>query len=228
LAHDRGWDDDARVVAEEGLAVVRDSEELARSWPAAVLLFFAGQDLSLVQHKPGPARPLIEEGLAILGELGDLRWAEMGLFNLAQIALAEGDVATARMIHEGAIRYGRETDSAISLIIFLRSLGELEERQGNYALARSLYQESLDRRRTLKVLRLGNPHGTIAQLLNELARVSRLQGDYQAARLFAEQALAAARELGIEEEIAASLASLERLHVTKQPDELGLNRPDSR
>ena len=78
----------------------------------------------------------------------------------------------------------------------------LASRQGDYAAARALHEESLSIRREL-----GERWG-IASSLNNLGNVAYAQGDYAAARMLDQQSLAVQHALGDRRGIAYTLESL--------------------
>jgi|SRR5579871_57973 len=84
----------------------------------------------------------------------------------------------------------------------LNGAGNLAWRQGDFAAARALYEESLAIYREL-----GNKSG-IAASLGNLGNVAKEQGDYAAARALYEESLAIRRELGDKLGIAISLLNL--------------------
>ncbi|MBI3661212.1 tetratricopeptide repeat protein, partial [Candidatus Acetothermia bacterium] len=84
----------------------------------------------------------------------------------------------------------------------LNGAGNLAFDQGDYAAARSLYQESLTIKREL-----GDKRG-IAASLNNLGNVAYVQGDYVAARSFHQESLTIKRELGDKRGISATLNNL--------------------
>ena len=84
----------------------------------------------------------------------------------------------------------------------LNGAGALAQWQGDYATARSLFEESLAIRQEL-----GDKRG-IASSLNNLGVVAYGQSDYEAARSLFEESLAIIRELGDRRRIAYSLGNL--------------------
>jgi predicted ATPase/class 3 adenylate cyclase len=84
----------------------------------------------------------------------------------------------------------------------LHGAGVLAQVQGDYAVARSMYEKGLALRREL-----GDKQG-IASLLNNLGLLAYHQGDYASARSLQEEGLAMARELGERWGIASSLNNL--------------------
>ena len=84
----------------------------------------------------------------------------------------------------------------------LNGAGTLARRQGDYASARSLHEESLAIYR-----RLGDKAG-VSNTLGSLGLVAHRQGDYAAARALYEESLAIERELGNKKGISAALGNL--------------------
>jgi predicted ATPase/class 3 adenylate cyclase/Tfp pilus assembly protein PilF len=84
----------------------------------------------------------------------------------------------------------------------LAGAGVLAQRQGDYGMARALYEESLAIRREL------GDHEGIAGSLNHLGSIAVSQGDYSTARTLFEESLAIWRERRNRQGIAASLHSL--------------------
>ena len=84
----------------------------------------------------------------------------------------------------------------------LNGAGGLAKMQGDYVVARALYEESLKIKREL-----GNKQGIAASLRN-LGCVTQEQGDYAAARALHEESLTLCRELGDKFGIAYSLLNL--------------------
>jgi len=87
----------------------------------------------------------------------------------------------------------------------LNGAGNLAYRQGDYATARALYEESLAIRREL-----GDKNG-IADSLSNLGEMAKEQGDYAAARALYEESLAIRRELGDKYGIAYTLEAIAEL-----------------
>src|SRR6266545_1058829 len=96
----------------------------------------------------------------------------------------------------------RAPGDKLEIANLLSNLGIVARRQGNYAHARALYEESLALRREL-----GDKWG-IATSLNALGLLAHYLGDNAAARGFLEESLALRRELGDAWAIANSLSSL--------------------
>src|SRR5437879_6188725 len=84
----------------------------------------------------------------------------------------------------------------------LGGLGSFAWRQGDYALARSLFTESLAITR-----RVGDSRG-IALSLNNLGQVAEQEGDHAAARVFLQETLSIARNLHDRWMVAVALNNL--------------------
>ena len=84
----------------------------------------------------------------------------------------------------------------------LNGAGNLAVGQGDFTVARALYEESLTIAR-----QLGNQQG-IAASLNNLGNVAYNQGDYAAGRAMYEESLTIARQLGDQQRIAQALNNL--------------------
>jgi predicted ATPase/DNA-binding SARP family transcriptional activator len=84
----------------------------------------------------------------------------------------------------------------------LNGMGALAVRQGDYAAARPLFEQSLAIQRELK------DKESMAALLHNLGSIAWSQGDYLVSRSLHEESLAIRRELGDKRGIASSLAGL--------------------
>src|SRR5438046_3068740 len=84
-----------------------------------------------------------QEGLALYRETGNKSGIAYCLDLSAQVALSQGEVATARRLAEESVALQRETGEQLGMMNSLSLLGEVEANQGNYETARSLYEESL-------------------------------------------------------------------------------------
>jgi predicted ATPase/DNA-binding SARP family transcriptional activator/uncharacterized protein HemY len=92
----------------------------------------------------------------------------------------------------------------------LHGAGLLTLRQGDYAAARALLEESLVISREL------DDAWGIAWSLNNLGNVASLQGEYEAARALLEEGLAIFRELADQEGVTVSLCDLGRMAIRQQ------------
>lgn len=102
----------------------------------------------LVREDPVAAVAEIRSGLDLARERGDRLSTYVGLFNLAQAAVAAGDHAVARHHLEEGIRLSQETQDRSNLAYFLETLAVVEAEQGQarrvaamLGAARSLREE---------------------------------------------------------------------------------------
>jgi len=115
------------------------------------------------------------------------------------LAMAQGDYATARPLHEEALALRRALDDRRGAAHTLDILGLLAQYQGDHAAARPLHEASLAGMRIL-----GDARGTANALFN-LATAVQNGGDYAAARVLHEESLALRRTLGDTRGIALAL-----------------------
>lgn len=134
------------------------------------------------QNAPGP-----DAGLRLAGDIWRF-WEVRGHF-------AEGRSRMAALLNLAA-------PAPVALAAALNGAGVLAYRQGDYAAARALCEESLRIRRELQDRR------GIAGSLNNLGNAAQEQGDYAAARALREESLEIFRELGDRQGTAASLSNL--------------------
>jgi predicted ATPase/DNA-binding CsgD family transcriptional regulator len=131
----------------------------------------------------------VEMGLRLAGALL-LFWYLRGYFSEGREHLA------------AALSGGQQGQEEAARAKALNGAGMLARGQGDYAAARSLFEESLTIRRDLEDKR------GIATSLNSLGLVAQKQGDSAAARSLYEESLAFRRELGDKEGISGSLGNL--------------------
>jgi predicted ATPase/DNA-binding SARP family transcriptional activator len=138
------------------------------------------------------------DGAEAQGAASDL-WLAGALYRFWYVRgyVSEGRDHLARVLGREAAQ-GRTAERAKAL----NEAGDLAHRQGDYASARTLLDESLSLRREL-----GDKQG-IAWSLNLLGNVAYDQGDYASARVLHEESLGLCRELGDRLGIAWSLNSL--------------------
>jgi tetratricopeptide (TPR) repeat protein len=99
----------------------------------------------------------------------------------------------------------RELGNKRGIASSLLNLGHIAQDQADYALARSLHEESLAIRREL------GDKGGIADSLHNLGTVVREQGDHALARSLLKESLVISKESGHKANIACSLESLASL-----------------
>jgi hypothetical protein len=78
-----------------------------------------------------------------MAALGDADGLARALEAMAGVALARGELSTARPLLEERLGICRRLGTTSLLIHALGGIGHLEREEGNYALARAYYQESL-------------------------------------------------------------------------------------
>jgi tetratricopeptide (TPR) repeat protein len=125
-----------------------------------------------------------------------------GLHNLGNVAMAQGDIASARPLFEESLAISRELGNRMGISLSLADLARVAFEKGDYPDAGALFEESLAISREL-----GNRLG-IAHSLDNLGVVAVEQGDYAAARTLLKEGLVIWRELGNQAWIADSLEAL--------------------
>ncbi len=188
-------------------------------WPTAAIYLREGIDLlGGTAAEPGET-PILGYLLCLLGEAhavgGDTREAveftrrgrdliagyrdPWGLafaeWNVGFAAQRAGDLEGAERHYREMVRIQTVHGSRLELMIGHNSLGELAERRGDHEAAREHYVRGLDLRRNLGAIRLGYAHGSLPLSLLALARVSRALGDDAAARAYASEGQAAAKQM---------------------------------
>lgn len=144
------------------------------AWP----LLYLAHDL-IIQEEHTRARPLLEEGLALCRKADSKGGLAYALSLLGQVALEQGDVASASDHFTESLRINQEVghQQSISRSFFFLASGMAL--QGDYVQARTLYTEGLAIAITLE-----HP-GLIASCLEGLAIVVTEQGQHTwAARLW--------------------------------------------
>jgi DNA-binding CsgD family transcriptional regulator/tetratricopeptide (TPR) repeat protein len=158
----------ARILFEESLALHR---ELGNKSSIADSLLMLAQEYFHAQSDPMAVRSLLEESLALNRETGDKSGIANSLGLSAQVALSQGDVATAHQLAEESVALQREIGTQQGMAMSLSVLGEVEASQGNYETARSLYEESL------VIARKTGDKGGIVLFQEEFASVIAAQGE---------------------------------------------------
>jgi tetratricopeptide (TPR) repeat protein len=117
--------------------------------------------------------------LALERELSN-KWSVANLLNLlGEIALNQGDMATARSLAEEALAIFRELGRKMSMVQSLSLLAEVEACQGHYTAARALSEEGLDLARQI------NDQMNLVRCLEGFAKVAAAQEEpIWAARLW--------------------------------------------
>jgi len=151
------------------------------------------------------ARPLYEESLSLLRELGD-RWAQtMPLGSLGNSAFCQGEGARGRALFEENLAIQREFGDKLGVAWSLWALANEALDQEDHGRAAALFQESLAIYQALEVKL------AIATSFSNLGELARRRGDYRQATELQEESLILRRELGNRERIAFSLDGLGRV-----------------
>jgi predicted ATPase/DNA-binding SARP family transcriptional activator len=193
VARREGNYEQARALLEEATALTQEGGE--RKHHLYLLMCLA--DLVLIEGDYEPAKARYQEALAIAQELGDTHWTADALVGLARTAQALGDHDQARALLEEAHPVGQGTEACMGEGHLLLDLGD-------YAAARSCYEEGLALRRTGEQTRL------IAYALLEVGHAAWLQGEPGVTQSHAVEALGLFQAVG---DKAGILAALENLAV---------------
>ncbi len=169
--------------------------------PRADALAAAGSMRSYLGDDPG-ARVLLEEGLALQRELGNLPGAAAALNDLGLVLRQQGDRGRARALYEESLDLHRALEQPPGVAVALIGLGLLSWLEGEYPQARALLEEALAINRES-----GNQRGIAAALAN-LGNVANDAGDHQTARALYEEGLAICLEQRNSRGVAAMLANL--------------------
>jgi ATP/maltotriose-dependent transcriptional regulator MalT len=86
---------------------------------------------------------MLEESLVLLREVGDKEGLETFFLLSGQLALSQGDMATARSLAEKSLVINRELGQQVHTAQSLALLARVEARQGDDVAARALYEQSL-------------------------------------------------------------------------------------
>ncbi len=136
------------------------------------------------------AHSLLNECLAMYGELEDKRGMALSLNNLGVVAGDQGDYERAATFYEESLALSRELGAKDIIAMVLNNLAIVSSRQRHLVVARSRYQESLAIFREL-----GDKRSIAVSAVN-LGIVAAHQGDYLVARALLEESLAIQLELG--------------------------------
>ena len=165
-----------RRLAERALALPAERLSQRRGDAQLALSQFAKYlgDLDVARHA-------LEESLAAYREVDEHSPRVAASFTaLAEVALAEGDLAEARRLAEEGVRIRREQLDSYRLTRALSTLVEIELADGDLERARELAEETLER---CRVDAAGSPHDAmVAQALRALAEVAVRRRDFDTAR----------------------------------------------
>lgn len=148
------------------------------------------------------AHRAVDDGLAVIGALGDGWGYAFGSWVRANLAFEQGELDEAHRGHSEMLEVMRQVGLPVAMVAALHSLGVLELSRGRYADARTYFEEALELRRETGADRLGRYHGSTASELRDLARCALGEGDRAAAERYAKEGLDVARAYH-DEEIAA-------------------------
>ena len=142
----------------------------------------------------------LEECLAIRRRIGDSRGTGLAQANLGNLAVAEGDPPSARVLLEESAAAFRRRGDMWGYGAALGNLASLAIADGDLPLARRQLEESLDVDRTVR------RHRWLAWGLVQLAAVTRLDGQPERAVAMRNEALEIFGRLGDRQGEAAALA----------------------
>ena len=148
---------EARTFLEESIQMAEELEDdTLLVWP----LMYLGWTFWGMEEYDN-ARKSLERSLAIARSLGEAGRGAVGvaIAYLGDIPYAQGHLTQARKLYEEAILVLRELDNPSMLAPSLRRLAYVDVREGKFAEAVSLFDESL-----ASNLQLGHRHGTAASL----------------------------------------------------------------
>jgi len=187
----RGHLQEGRERASAMLAIARE-QGLAPTCAMAQTLYTVG----LIAFRQGdfvPARSVIQESLAIYGELGPDS-ARSGLTeSLNILGIVESrleDIPTRRRLHEEALAKAQEMGDTWGAARSLFQLGHTARISGDYELARLMFEESL------AIFRERGDHFNIGLALAGLGLVAQALSDYESAQDLLGLSLAIFRTLG--------------------------------
>ncbi len=175
----------ARVWSDEAVALCRaldEREGLAEAlWAQGVTASWTGDEAL--------ALAALEECVALCRALGNPYKLAFGLVDLGRVQAARKQPGARALIEEGLALATRHDDTW-GLAYALRMLGDLLNRQGDYAAARVVYE------RSLPVARLLGERVSQGMALANLALVTHLLADHAACARYAAEALALYRAMG--------------------------------
>lgn len=126
----------AEAQLHEALALteqVRD-ERLDVDWLRSLLLVWLGT-ITLVSGDPAASTALVESGLELARRRGDRLVTYIALFNLAQAAVAQGDLRRAEDMLRHGVQLSQETGDRPNTSHFLEALAVVEGQAGRWEQA---------------------------------------------------------------------------------------------
>jgi predicted ATPase/serine/threonine protein kinase len=188
-------------------ALGRPGAGLRNTDRAAVLVRAGGNALARGDYDS--ARPLVEESLAISGELGDRVGVARCLGMLASIAVFQDALAEARMRSLESLSAYRDLGRPAGVANALQTLAHVALQQGDLDEAHLRYEEAL------KTLAGTGDERQIALLLSDFGRVAIRKGDWEGGRARLATALGLARGVVAQREAAYGLEGTAELMAAK-------------
>ncbi len=158
--------------------------------------------LSTVQGDTGLSRPLIEEGLRIVTDLGDRQRMALGLLIMGAVCAGQGDHAAARMYGQKCLEVYRSLGNTWGAAAALQDLGGIELSKSDMDRAQPLIEESLSLYR-----KAGEVFGAASALL-DLGTIAYYRKDYAAARTMMDESLRLREKWGAKSVVGNTLALL--------------------
>jgi tetratricopeptide (TPR) repeat protein/MinD-like ATPase involved in chromosome partitioning or flagellar assembly len=146
--------------------------------------------LALEQQAPDRAEGYIRQMLNDFSATGDASREAAPLRLLGAVAMARGDLSSAKAYYLDALDAARSSGAWPEQFADLLELASLSTRQSDYSSAQDYYQEALEVGQ-----RLGQPQA-VATVHRAFAQLLTLRGDRYGAQEHLEQALAVVNELG--------------------------------
>jgi predicted ATPase/DNA-binding SARP family transcriptional activator len=145
----------------------------------------------------------LEQSFSLFGELEDDRWVAFSLHGLGWTAIGEGNPILGRSHLEKCLHIARELEDDWLTSFALHFLGIVLSYQGDHSAAIAAFEECI----TIFKLCGGNLQGEGFSLFH-LARIARLQGDYETARTRCTAGLQLFHQIGDRRGIGYCLAGL--------------------
>lgn len=177
--------------------------------PLRAKALYGASMLARAQDDYAQATALLEESLALYGQLKDQHGVASVLGNLGVIAFARGDYAKATKLHEGSLDHFRELDNTIGIASALSELGNVALYQDEVARAERFLEESL------ALSRAAQDDHSIALALRRLGAVVLRRGDLARAKRVLQESLELYQGLGAVPGVASVLNSLGMVALTE-------------
>jgi DNA-binding CsgD family transcriptional regulator len=214
----RGDLDQAAARLEESLALYQDIQERGgclwchrRPWCARSMTAVLLGEVAAVAGQRGEdarARPLLEEALVILRQMGDHVGAAMALSHLGEAERRRGDAAQAAEFLEEALALFRELGVQQGVAATLLVLGDVVRRSDAGSRPAALDRATEFFTEALTLFRERQDQRGVAAALLALAACARDRGESERALALAEEALSLSHGLGDEDGVAEALNAL--------------------